>query len=196
MAIERIAPTSGSRRKAIRKQIVKILKGRTDAGEHVRAGRSETNWQETLPHVNVYIRGEDIQDDELAQAPRLLRHILNLEIEIIADGRDGEELLDRLDDLDDQVQICLSKDDTLDCTADDIILNNIEIETESEGSKPTGSIRLHYNVEYHEFHPRDARDQETLKDFKGIDAQWQVGHHDESATQAEDDRAKDTINLP
>ena len=178
----------GSVRKAIRSQILKTLLGKTDARDNVTVNRSETNWQENLPAINIYIRGEEVLAED-SQVPRLLRRNVNLEIEAITDGRDGTELSNKLDDLGEQIEVALSADDRLDCTVDDIVLDSIEIETQSEGSKPVGSIRLTYKVRYHEFSPRDIRDQGVFPDFKGIDSTWDV-------TPEQADKPKDTIDYP
>lgn len=173
------------KRKEIRKAVVKALKGRTRAGDRVRANRSEVNWQQTLPHVNIYFRGEDVQETD--QAPRLLKRVINMEVEIIDEGRDGDELSDKLDDLSEQVEAALSVDDSLQCTADDIVLQNIELEADSDGDKPTGSARLMFNVTYHEFSPRTV--QQVLPDLKTVGTEWDV-------TVEVADRPTDTISIP
>ncbi len=179
--------TSGSRRKEIRKQIVKILRGRTDARDNIRVNPGEASWQENLPQINVYFKGEGI-DSELAQAPRLLRRVINFEIEIIADDNNWEDLSDKLDDMAEQVEVLLSIDDSLDCLADDIILDAIDIDTEGVSTKPVGSVRLSYRILYSEFSPRDIRDQGNFPDLKTIDATYDV-------TPEDADKPKDTINF-
>lgn len=177
-------------RKAIRKEIVRRLKGRTAAGSRVRANRGEVNWQENLPGINVYVRGETLE--ELTNAPRAMRRFLDVEIEIIDEGQDGERLSDQLDDLAEQVERCLSVDDSINGCADDILLQTIgDIDVDTSGSKPTGSIRLGYQVKYHEFAPRDRKGQGVFETLETIDAEWDL-----QPGQDEDDRAKDTITIP
>jgi len=177
-------------RMAIRKQAIKFLKGRTNAGSNVRANRSETNWQENLPGINVYTRGE--VNTEMNQAPRRLRRNLELEVEIIDEGSDGEEISDKLDILAEQVERCLSVDDSLGGCADDIILTNVsDLEVESGGSKPSGSIRLTFNVKYNEFSPRDRKGQGTFETFEELSAEWDL-----QPGQDEADRATDIITIP
>lgn len=180
-----------NKRKEIRKAVVKILTGQTNAKDRIYSGRSESNWQETLPHINVYLRSESTE--EIAQAPRLLMRTIDLEIECIADAVTDTELVDKLDDLAEQVEILLSIDDSLLCTADDIMLKNIDVETVSDGARPTGAIRLQYNVTYHAYSPRDIRDQVSLKDLSKVGASWQVGHNDSPPTMAPADRATDEV---
>jgi hypothetical protein len=178
-------------RKEIRKFLVGVLKGRTRAGNNVRENRSEVNWQENLPAINLYFRSEEIE--ELNESPRTLRRRLAMDVEIIDDGRDGEELSDKLDDLAEQVETCLALDDSIGGCADDIIQTGVtEIEADSSGEKPTGTVRLLYRIDYHTDAPRG---QPRLGDLDTIGAQWQVGHNDEAPTMDEDDRAKDEITI-
>lgn len=183
------------RRKDIRKQVMRLLKGRTAAKSNVVVNRSETNWQENLPAINLYFRGEQVIEKD--QAPRLMKRIIELEVEIIDEGRDGDELTDKLDDLCEQVEQCLSNDDSLRDTADDILLVRVgEMEADSEGSKPTGSQSLFFEITYHLAAPRSSRDQGTFPDLETVGGEWQVGHDDSEPDMAEADRAKDIITYP
>lgn len=163
------------KRKNIRKAIMKILNGRTAARDNVTANRGTVNWQENLPAINVYMRGENAaEEDEYAKVPRLLKRVIDLEIEIIDEGRDGEELSDKLDDLCEEVEVALSRDDSLLNTCDDIVLMRIsDMEAVGDGEKPTMSVRLFYEVRYHDFFPRDQKGQ-GVGPFDGIDAEWDI----------------------
>ena len=184
-----------ARRKAIRKAIVKRLKGRTRAKDNVRANRSERNWMEYLPAINVYTRGEtDIS--ELSSAPRLLRRPINVEIEIIDSGDDGDDISDKLDDLAEDVERYLSRDDSLGDTASDILLKGVsDMEAVDTGERPAMAVRLNYKVIYEEYSPRDQSGQ-GVGELDGIDAEWPIGHHDGPPTMDEADRAEDKIDLP
>ena len=184
-----------TRRKNIRKAIINLLMGRTEAGENVRSNRGEVNWEENLPAVNLYFRGEET-DKEASQAPRMLRRVITFEAELLAKGEDGTDISDRLDDLCEEVEIYLSVDDSLQKTADDITLTRVsEMETTGDGAIIMGKISLFFEVVYHEYSPRDQKGQ-GVGDFDGINAQWQVGHDDDAPTMVEADRAKDTIDYP
>lgn len=184
-----------SLRKQIRENIVGLLAGRTRAGRNVRANRGEVHESETLPAISVYLGPENITP--MDSAPRRISRIMETRVELIDSGSDLGELSDKLDDLAEQVEVCLSVDDSLGRCADDIILNSItELEADSVGEKVFGSLRLIYDVRYHTFSPRSIDDQPNVGDFEGLDSEWQVGHHDEDPTMAEADRAKDVVNFP
>ena len=108
-------------RKQIRKRIISTLVGRTNARERVRANRGEVTWGENLPSISVYFKGES-EITEIQTAPRKMRRHLELEVECIVSGQDGEEISDNMDDLTEQVERCLSVDDSVGGCANDIIL--------------------------------------------------------------------------
>ena len=181
----------GLQRKLIRKHIKKVLFGQTKAGSRVTSNRSETNWQENLPAINLYYQGEPTIE-EISQAPRMLKRLINLEVEIIAEGRDDEEVSDNLDDLSEEIEICLSKDDSLDNLVSDIILSSVsQVDISSDGSKPTGSLKLRFDVFYTECSPRDIRDQITLQELDTIGAEYNLNSDQDVA-----DRAIDTVTIP
>lgn len=178
-----------SKRKQIRKNVVSRLHIIKDFKGRIVANRSDPNWQENLPALNIYMRGEAVT--EHSQAPRRMKRLLEMDIEIIASGRDGEELSDKLDNLAESVERCLSVDDTLGGCADDILLQNVsDMEAESGGSATTGSLTLTFIVSYYEFAPRDRAGQGNFEDFDTLQAEWDL-----QPGQDEADRAKDKITI-
>jgi len=80
---------------------------------------------------------------------------------------------------------------------DRLILNNVEFEFVGEGSKATGSVRLIYNVMYHEFRPGSIDEQQDvteLGEFDTAQADWFVGHDDSPPDTVIE--ATDTLTLP
>lgn len=175
-------------RKQLRKNLLFILKGRTDAKSCVFFNRSKLNWQENLPAINMYFRGEP-EISEQSQAPREMKRILQLEVEVVADGNSDEQTSDQLDDLCEQIEDLLSLDDTIGNCASDITLSSIsDIESVSEGSKTTMATKLTYRIEYYTYAPR--ANSIKLEDFKTVTGQWDI-----QPGQEEDDRANDTVTV-
>jgi hypothetical protein len=182
------------KRKKIRKALLDILRGRTDAREKVFATRTMVNWEENLPVINLYFRGEEVKDTE--SAPRYLNRSLSLEVEIVADANNDEELADALDDICEQVEVALSRDDSLKDTADDNYLVRVsDADVATEGARAIGKVSLSFIIEYREFAPRDTKGQ-GVGPLDGIDADYRVGHDDGPPTMDEADAAKDTIDFP
>lgn len=193
------AKDKGKLRKLIRKKIVEILTGATDAGVRVFPNASVPPAEEELPVILVYPRSESA--GKYAESPRELERDLDLAIEIVAKGpevnvdletpKEGEKTLeDILDDIADQIECAMSRDETLQGTADDSILTNTEFEFESVGGLPIGSARLTYSVTYFTMLPRDVSKQSGLAAFKKVEADWNIGD-DENTREADD-----SIDIP
>lgn len=174
-------------RKIIRDQFVKLLKGKTDAGENVVVNQIVPEWVEELPAILIYPRSESVE--EYAVAPRELKRILSVSLELVAAGTDENVVSDKLDAMALQVEEIIHRDDTLGCAGvSNTILDSVDFEYDPSGEQPIGSCRLNYAVTYYQKQPRVPVD-----DFQGVDADWQVGHHDSSSDATID--AEDTIDL-
>jgi len=188
----------GLLRKNIRKKVVEILKGQTAVGNKVFPNASTVIAEELLPVILIYPRSESAS--KYATAPRELERDLDLAIEIIAKGPETDEkgnppegkksLEDILDDIAEQIECELSRDDTLQGTVDDSILTNIEFEFEGTGGLPIGSARLTYALTYFTMSPRSVDKQGGLADFKTAEVEHNIG--DDPDTR----EAKDTIVIP
>lgn len=186
-------------RKIIRKKIVEILKNKTDAGPRVFPNASTPPWEEELPVILIFPKSEGVV--KYAEAPRELERDLDLTIEILAKGPEVDEegnppegkksLEDILDDLAEQVECELSRDETLQSVADDSILTNTEFEFAGEGAVPIGSARLTYAVTYFTMSPRTLDKQGILPDFKKAQVDWHIGDEDDNTREA-----KDTVDIP
>lgn len=159
------------KRTKIGQNMTDILKAsETLARSNVRYGFAFKPDMETLPVVLIYPQTEQI--DELNQAPRELRRNLFMSVECISQGDDMKDCVEKLDNLADQVEQALSKDDTLNGTADDIILNGVEFQYEGdETESPVGSCRMSYLVKYRELFPRD---QVGITDLEKINSKWDI----------------------
>ena len=179
-------------RTKVRRHILKQLKGRTRAGDNVVSNRSTDSWEEHLPAISLYFKSESL--DDLDEAPVRMKRTMNLEIECIDKGHEGESLSDRLDFIGEQVENILTIDDMQNGLVDHTTLRSVQIETDSDGEIPIGSIRLFFDVIYFSCFPRESEVLPSIVDLEGIDTQWQVGHHDDEPTMAEADRAKDKLD--
>ncbi len=202
------------RRKGIRNGIKGILKAAnggaglgSGVGLNIFTNLATAQWSEDLPLVVIYSQSEEI--GILGDSPREYKRTLELAIEIMASGpedpntTDGDLLEDILDDIAEEIETELNRDETVGELAklfgnscklvDELILGTVEFEFTGEGSKPTGSCRLIYNVVYHEFRPASL-DQQTTDDFETAQAEWFVGHHDEAPDAIVE--ATDTVTIP
>lgn len=198
-----------SRRKAIRKAIKAALVGKTSAGAQVFDSISSALWAETLPTIAIYCRSESVEEQN--SAPREYKRTIELVVECIAEGGSAEDpssagpfLDDVLDDISDQVELELNRDETLGpvlnalgqvvALVDEILLNNVEFEYRGEGRKPTGSCRLVFFVTYYEHRPGSIEEQDGVGDLKTVDAKWKVGHDQSSPDNVVE--AEDTLDIP
>ncbi len=187
----------GKYRKIIRKKIAQILTNQTDAGARVFPNASVLPGDEELPVILIYPRSENAT--LYAVAPRELERAVDVTIEIVAKGpeintdlqtpeNDEKTLEDILDDIADQVEVIMAKDETFGGLADDSILSNTEFEFESSGGSPIGSARLTYSVTYYAMSPRKSEDGQA--DFATANIDYNVSE-DENTREA-----TDTVDIP
>ncbi len=202
MSIQRngvVKADMGRLRKAIRKAVVDILKGNTDAGDRVFPNASVPPWSNELPVILVYQRTEPAR--EISMSPKELQRSLDLAIEIVAKGPEEnsdlatpepgvKSLEDQLDDIAEQVECFMHADDTLQGTCDESVLTTTEFEFESVGEMPIGSARLTYEASYTTMVPRDTSKQDANADFATNDIDYNIGE-DENTREA-----NDTVDLP
>lgn len=163
-------------RQLIREALVKRLKGKTIAEDRVASSYSIPPWVEELPVILIYAQSETLE--ERNQAPREMRRNLFISIECVSDGDNSGDLENRLDTLAEQVEQLIAKDDTLDCTVDDIILTSVEFQYEDGGETqtPVGSVRLAFNAQYRDLFPKTT---DTCDELESINAKWDIGHNGE-----------------
>jgi len=182
-------------RKAIRKKIVSILKGKTDVGDKVFPNASVPQGEQNLPVILVYPRTEPAE--LYAESPRELKREPLFSIEIVASGpevdedgnppEDKKELEDILDDIAEQVEKAMSKDETFGGVCDDSILTSTDFEFDGGGGLPIGSARLQYTVTYYRRSPDTIEDQlGKLPDHTGADTEWHTGDEDPDTREAKD----------
>jgi len=193
-----------SQRKKIRKAIQSILKNKTLAEGRVYTNQSTASWAEDLPIILIYARSEDL--DVFNEAPKEWKRTINWAIEVIAKGPedpiedDGCDLLeDIIDDIAEKIECELSRDDTLNCTVDEVNLASVEFAYEGDGETPIGSARLIYQTTHYTSAPESIDKQANVTDFKSAEIDWSVGHDgSDPGNESPDniDEATDVVVIP
>lgn len=189
----------GRLRKNIRKAVVAMLKGNTDAGDRVFPNATVPPWEDELPVILVYQRSESAS--LLGLTPKELNRDLDLAIEIVAKGPEEnvdlstpetgvKTLEDILDDIAEQVECYLHADDTLQGTCDESVLSSSDFEFEMDGALPIGSARLTYTASYTTMVPRDTSKQDAANDLATNNIDYHISDEDNTV------EANDTVDLP
>lgn len=131
----------------IRKKIVEILLGKTDAKDKVFPNRTANVGVEELPVILVYPTSVDYT--MLRKDPKILhRRDLSLTIQIMASDSDESKMTDTLDDISDQIEDAITNSDKLDELVHDINIDTAQASLSGEGQKPEGSWSMVYNVTF------------------------------------------------
>ena len=136
-------------RTRIRQYVVAKLKAAaTDAADRVHSERvdplqaSESyDWE--LPALNIFTRDESAT--EWSKSPRTLLRVVELAIDIIADGKDAE---DKVDEIAKVIEVLVGTDIYLGQWADDTVLRSTETSFDGSGAKKFGAARLVFGVSY------------------------------------------------
>jgi len=190
-----VKPDRGLNRKAIRDQVVKILKNKTAVGPRVFPNSTVPTWEKELPVILIFPTSEPAS--KFSAAPRELERTLTLAVEIVASGPEVDEegnpppagvksLEDILDEIAEQVECEMSRDTSLADTADDSVLVNSEFEFEGIGGVPIGSARLSFEISYLTHYPRSIDKQGGGTDFKTSKVEYHTGRVDDDSREAED----------
>lgn len=196
-----------SKRKQIRRAFKERLKGKTNALENVFSNIASATPREGTPTILIYTSKEDVE--EIGSAPKKYKRLLELSIEIVAEGSEDPDnadnyLEDILDDIAEQVETELNRDETFGFytdyrgkkipLVDTLDLQTVNFRFEGEGNKPIGSLILTYQVTYTEFRPADIEEQDNVGNFKKAVVDYKVGHHDSPPDNVIE--ATDIINIP
>ena len=179
-------------RQAILDYVENILKTKdaegnypTIAKEFVKVGFSTPSGIEKMPAILIFHQTEPAE--EYTQAPRELMKNLFLTIELIASGDDERHMIQLLNCMCIQVEERLAIDDSLGCTADDIVQVSNEFQFEgNESESPVGSLRMGYKIRYRTLAPRF---QGELDDFEQSYTIYDIAGNDQ-------DDATDVIDYP
>lgn len=165
----------------IRKKAIELLKGISKAEDRVFSNVVTPVWEEKeLPAICVYTRSEEVT--ELQQAPKAVKRVLTLSIEIKARGPElGDELKDGKIPIDDcleqivhEVECQILANEGFDCLVGRTDLVGVEYEYEGSGAIPIGAARITFNLVYDEDLPPDQSKQSGIDDLNKIQAGFKL----------------------
>ena len=148
-------------RKLIRQRVKILLSGTTAADARVYASPAlPLRKQQELPAILVVTPEDDTDADSVSTAPRELKHELALIVSGIHHGTDGDQLVDDLDDLAQQIETAMHEDPQLCGCAGDLWLTGTTLAVEIDGDRLIGMCQLTYEVKYHDLAPAAPTDDE------------------------------------
>lgn len=131
-------------RQSIRERIATDVTGLTTTGTNVFQSRVYPIEESKLPCLLVYTTSEDSEVESMA-SPRPMRRILTVVIQGVVSAVNPDDTLDLISK---EVEIALAGDVTINSLADNSFLSSTEIEFNSDGALPIGTLMLNYIVEY------------------------------------------------
>ena len=134
-------------RSTIRNAIINQLNGKTDAEDRIYGNRAKPLFDQFLPAILVYAKGENILEERFeTNGFGPLNRDLEIAIEAVILG--GDDFDEKLDDLSNQIESALDGFEFETRKSDIIKLKSTEIDSSIEGSKIYGAVRLTYSVTY------------------------------------------------
>jgi hypothetical protein len=177
-------------RKLIRDAAVGKLLAQTDAGSKVYANRikpfTSNGWTSELPAIVVYTMDE--QAEIFNAAPREYLRTVQLVVEIQAAA--DESLDDVLDNIADQVERAMLRDDTLAGTVNNLLLVRSRMALRDEGETLIGACIVQFDAQYLDRRPDDLFNA-TLPELTTVDTQYSLNNAQPDPA----DRARTLIEL-
>lgn len=132
-------------RQSLRERIASNVTGLTTTGANVFQSRVYTLEPDDLPCLLVYSTSETSERATMATTDSL-----NRDLTVMVEGyaRTASNLDDTLDTISAEVETAVASDPTCNALALDTVLQSTEIEYDSEGDQPIGSVRLSFGVHY------------------------------------------------
>ena len=131
-------------RQSIRERIATDVTGLSTTGSNVFQSRIYPIEDGSLPCLLVYSTSEDSEPTEMA-SPRPVTRILNVVVQGVVSATQPDDTLDTISK---EVEVALAGDITINSLANNSFLSSTEIEFNSDGAKPIGTVMLNYSVEY------------------------------------------------
>lgn len=182
-----------TKRQAIRNKIKTLLTTPVIAaiGTRVYTNRMRKVYAEELPCVIIYSKSESAEIT--VAAPRQYTRTMKLAVEILDKWDESSQTSlddtvdDRLDEIANEIEKRLYRNETLDGEVIDLIFSDIEADFDPAGEQPIGVMRLTFDVQYNV----DAPDEQLDLD------PWETAHV-ETTIQPDNDQEKavDDIELP
>ena len=131
-------------RQSIRERIAADVTGLTTTGTNVFQSRVYPIEDSKLPCLLVYTTSEDSEVESMA-SPRPILRILTVVIQGVVSAISPDDTLDLISK---EVEVALAGDVTINDLADNSYLSSTEIEFNSDGALPIGTLMLNYVVQY------------------------------------------------
>ena len=131
-------------RQSIRERIATDVTGLSTTGSNVFQSRVYPIEDGSLPCLLVYSTSEESEVTEMA-SPRPITRILNVVVQGVVGATTPDDTLDTISK---EVEVALAADVNINSLAHNSFLSGTEIEFNSDGAKPIGTVMLNYVVEY------------------------------------------------
>ena len=131
-------------RQSIRERFVTDVTGLTTTGTNVFQSRVFPVEDSSLPCLLVYTTSEESEVTEIA-SPRQMTRILNVVVQGVVGAAQPDDTLDLISK---EVEVAMAADVNIYVLANNSLLSSTEIEFNSDGAKPIGTVMLNYSVEY------------------------------------------------
>ena len=131
-------------RQSIRERIATDVTGLSTTGSNVFQSRFYPIEDASLPCLLVYSTTEDSEPTEMA-SPRPMTRNLNVVVQGVVSATQPDDTLDLISK---EVEVALAADVTINDLAHNSFLSGTEIEFNSDGATPIGTVMLNYSVEY------------------------------------------------
>lgn len=177
-------------RKSIKDRLVSLLKGRTYAGQNVKASRSIPTDIDDLPIILIYLKNESIEIFD--ESPRTYKREARFIIESVITGDNDCEADDLVEEMTGKIEDELGKDEALGFgqEVDDSWFEEIQFQSEADGQSPVAATIATFTVRYY----TKPNIVDCAPDFDTVHIDWQVGHNEESSDEVID--AEDDLTIP
>lgn len=169
-------------RRLIREAVKAALIGKTIAGNRVESSRPNPLSQQPhaaggldeLPAIIVYTRS--MRSEVFDESPRRYRHEAELVVECALEIQPGTPLDDQMDEFEQQVVDELLLDDTLNGTADDLVLTGSTNTIDGSGNKLLGGVIISLQATFYTYAPvaGGGGGERELPDFNRLHTEYSL----------------------
>ena len=131
-------------RQSIRERIATDVTGLTTCGANVFQSRVYPIEDSKLPCLLVYTTSEDSEIESMA-SPRPMLRTLTVVIQAVVSAINPDDTLDLISK---EIEVALAGDVNINNLANNSFLSSTEIDFNSDGALPIGTLMLNYVVEY------------------------------------------------
>ena len=131
-------------RQSIRERVAADVTSLVTTGANVFQSRVFPVEDSSLPCLLVYTTSEESEVTEMA-SPRPITRMLNVVVQGVVGAAQPDDTLDLISK---EVEVAMAADVKINNLANNSFLSSTEIEFNSDGAKPIGTVVLNYSVEY------------------------------------------------